>query len=421
MQHVVIIGAGFGGLAAAKAFRRQDVLVTLIDKNNFHTFQPLLYQVATAALGPIDIAHQVRHIFKKQRNVQFLHATVTGIDRANKTVHVSDGSELAYDHLIVAAGASYHDFGIPGVKEHSFALKTVAGAENLRNHILRRFEIAAQTRGEPLAGLLSFVIVGAGPTGVELAGALSELIDRVLRHDYPELNMDDAHVYVVEAGPHVLGAFSERSREYAAEVLESRGVRVLTDTAVKSVSEHGVTLGSGEEIPAHTIVWAAGVRAAPLGEILDAPLARGARVEITPQLTLADDPHVYVVGDIAAPSDSDGQPLPQVAQVAIQSGKHAAQNIIRSMRGRPQTPFKYRDLGSMAIVGRNAGIAELSPRMGGFKLRGFLGWLGWLFLHLIYLPGFKNQFSTLFSWAYNYITYDRHARLILNREDDRGW
>lgn len=420
MQHIVIIGAGFGGLAAAKAFRRQNVLVTLIDQNNFHTFQPLLYQVATAGLGPIDIAHQVRHIFKRQGNVQFVHATVTNINRETKTIDLETGDTVAYDYLIVAAGASYHDFGIPGVKEHAFALKTVTGAENLRNHILRRFELAAQQRGELPPGLLNFVIVGAGPTGVEMAGALAELIDRVLVYDYPELDVRKANIYLIEAGPHVLSTFSERSREYAAEVLQSRRVTLMLESAVEEVTSDAVHLASGEVIPAQTMVWAAGVRAAELGETLGAPLGRGARVEIAPDLSLRDDSYVYVVGDVAASPGEHG-PLPQVAQVAIQGGKHAAKSIMRRIRGQETAAFTYRDLGSMAIVGRNAGIAELSPRFGGFRMRGFLGWLGWLFLHLIYLPGFKNQFSTLFSWAYNYLTFDRHARLILNRQDDRGW
>ena len=420
MQHIVIIGAGFGGLAAAKAFRRQDVLVTLIDQNNFHTFQPLLYQVATAGLGPIDIAHQVRHIFKRQDNVQFVNATVTNINRGTRTVELANGNTLTYDYLVMAAGAAYHDFGIPGVKEHAFALKTVTGAENLRNHILRRFEIAAQHRGELPPGLLNFVIVGAGPTGVEMAGSLAELIDRVLVYDYPELNLNEANIYLIEAGPHVLSTFSERSREYAAEVLTSRGVALMLESAVQEVTSNAVHLATGEIIPAQTMVWAAGVRAAELGETLGAPLGRGSRVEILPDLSLATDPRVFVVGDVAASPGEDG-PLPQVAQVAIQGGKHAAKSIVRRIRGQATEPFRYRDLGSMAIVGRNAGIAELSPRYGGFRMRGFIGWLGWLFLHLIYLPGFKNQFSTLFSWAYNYLTFDRHARLILNRQDDRGW
>lgn len=420
MQHIVIIGAGFGGLAAAKAFKRQDVLVTLIDQNNFHTFQPLLYQVATAGLGPIDIAHQVRHIFKRQNNVQFVNATVTNINRDTRTVHLANGNTVQYDYLVVAAGATYHDFGIPGVKEHAFALKTVTGAENLRNHILRRFELAAQQNGDLPAGLLNFVIVGAGPTGVEMAGALAELIDRVLVYDYPELNLNEANIYLIEAGPHVLSTFSERSREYAAEVLQSRGVTLMLESAVKEVTANAVQLASGEVIPTQTMVWAAGVRAAELGETLGAPLGRGSRIEILPDLSLASDPRVFAVGDVAASPGENG-PLPQVAQVAIQGGKHAAKSITKRMRGQTTEPFRYRDLGSMAIVGRNAGIAELSPRFGGFRMRGFIGWLGWLFLHLIYLPGFKNQFSTLFSWAYNYLTFDRHARLILNRQDDRGW
>jgi len=416
---VVIIGAGFGGLNAAKALKHAPVDVLMIDTNNFHTFQPLLYQVATSALEPGDVAHQVRGIFERQPNFRFRQGTVTHIDHDLQQVELADDTRIDYDYLVIAAGAVYNDFGTPGVTDHGFVLKSLTRAVALRSHILARFERAAADPSLVERGELTFVIVGAGPTGVEMAGALVELIERVLPADYPELDLRLARVVLLEAGPEVLPPFRTNSRRYAERELRRRGVDLRLSTAMTRADADGVTLRSGEYIPTKTLIWAAGVRAHPLAEALDAELTRGFRVEVEPDLSLGRHRNTFVVGDLAAATDHDGSPLPQVAQVAIQGGKHAARSIVRRLQGLESEPFRYRDLGSMAIVGRNAGIADLSRMFLSINLRGFVGWLGWLFLHIAYLPGFRNRFSTLVSWAYNYVTYDRHARLILEH-DGRG-
>lgn len=419
---VVIIGAGFAGLHAAKKLARTPVDVLMIDRNNFHTFQPLLYQVATAALDSSDIAYQVRGIFHHQANFRFRQGDVVGFDVPAKQVILQGGDRVPYDYLILAAGAVYHDFGIPGVRENAFVLKSLERAGVLRSHILKRFEAAATDHSLIEQGALTVVIVGAGPTGVEMAGALVELFDRVLGRDYPELDMRLARVVVLEAGKAVLPPFKPKSQRYAERVLRRRGVDVRLGATVAQVKADSVILRSGEVIPTQTVVWAAGVRAHPVGQALaedigDA-LEKGWRLRVEPDLSLPGHPEIFAVGDVAGATDSAGNLLPQVAQVAIQSGKHAAQAIVRRLQELPAAPFHYFDLGSMAIIGRNAGIAELSKALLGLQLRGFLGWLGWLFLHLIYLPGFRNRFSALFTWAYEYITYDRHARLILTPKPD---
>jgi len=418
---VIIVGAGFAGLYAAKALRHAPVDVLLIDAHNHHTFQPLLYQVATAALDSSDVAHQVRSVFRRQPNVRFRMGRVTAVHEEAREVELEGGERLAYDYLILANGAVYNDFGVPGVREHAFVLKDLDKAVKLRGHILSRFERAAVDPRLVDEGALTFVIVGAGPTGVEMAGALVELFQRVLPPEYPELDLRVARVVLIEMGPEVLPNFGDASRRYAERVLRRRGVDVRLRSAVVNVSEDGVTLRSGEFIPCQTVIWAAGVRGNPLGEALGVQLERGFRVPVEPDLSLPGHPEVFVVGDLAAAKDAEGRLLPQVAQVAIQGGKHAARSIVRRLQGRASEPFVYRDLGNMAIIGRSAGIAELSRLLLGLRLRGFVGWLGWLFLHLVYLPGFRNRLSAFVSWAYNFFTYDRHARLILQMGAGRGF
>ena len=417
---VVIVGAGFGGMNAAKALKHAPVDILMVDTNNFHTFQPLLYQVATAALDAGDVAHQVRSIFERQKNFRFRLGTVTGIDDDTQQVELADGSRLDYDYLILAAGAVYNDFGTPGVTEHGFVLKSLARSVALRNHILRRFERAAIDPSLVEQGELTFVIVGAGPTGVEMAGALVELFQRVLPADYPELDLRMARVVLIEAASEVLPPFEPASRRYTERVLRRRGVDVRLSATMAKATADGVTLRSGEFIPSRTLIWAAGVRAHPLVESLGVELTRGFRVVVEPDLSLPGRPNTFVVGDLAGSTDADGRPLPQVAQVAIQGGKHAAKTIVRRIQKLEADPFRYHDLGSMAIIGRNAGVADLSRTFFNINLRGFVGWLGWLFLHLVYLPGFRNRFSTLFSWAYNYLTLDRHARLIVDYANRGG-
>ncbi len=419
---VVIIGAGFGGLKAAKKLAKAPVDVLMIDRNNFHTFQPLLYQVATAALDNSDVAYQIRGIFQRQPNFRFRQGEVVGFDHEAHEVLLKGGDKVEYDYLVLAAGAVYHDFNTPGVRENAFVLKSLERAGVLRSHILSSFEAAAADPSLVEKGALTVVIVGAGPTGVEMAGALVELFDRVLGRDYPELDMRLARVVVVEAGSAVLPPFNERSQHYAEKVLRRRGVDVRLGSTVSEVRADAVVLRSGETIPTMTTVWAAGVRAHPIGEALAADvgdgLERGWRLKVEPDLSLPGHPEIFAVGDVAGAMGKDGKLLPQLAQVAIQGGKHVAHTIQRRLQQRPAPPFHYRDLGSMAIIGRNAGVAELSPALLALQLRGFLGWLGWLFLHLIYLPSFRNRFSALFSWAYEYLTFDRHARLILTPRAD---
>lgn len=420
---VLIIGAGFGGLYAAKALRRAPVEVLMVDQNNYHTFQPLLYQVATAGLAAGDVAHQARGIFHGQKNFSFRNAFVTDIDKEARQVILADGERLAYDYLIAAPGAVYNDFGTPGVREHAFVLKSLERSIALRSHILTQFERAAADPGLVEKGALTFVIVGAGPTGVEMSGALVELFERVLPADYPELDLRLARVVLIEAADKVLGTFGDKSQRYAERVLRRRGVDVRLASTVAEVRGDAVVLRSGEVIPTGTVIWAAGVRSSPLAEKLSSDLTRGWRVQVEPDLSLPEHPEVFAIGDVsgAGPDVEGGKLWPQVAQVAMQGGKHAAETIVRRLQGRPGRPFAYVDLGSMAIVGRNAGIAELSCRFYGLQMRGFMGWLGWLFLHLIYLPGFRNRLSAVFSWAYNYLTFDRHARLILQRSPAGDW
>jgi NADH:ubiquinone reductase (H+-translocating) len=416
---VLVIGAGFGGLNAARALAREPVDVLVIDQHNFHTFQPLLYQVATAGLDAGDIAHQVRGIFRRQRNVRFLMGRVEAVDWIAKEVELRGGERHAFDYLVAAAGAVYHDFGTPGVFDHGFVLKSLHEAVALRSHVLRQFERAANDPDHALHGGLTFVIVGAGPTGVEMAGAMVELFDRVLPADYPELDLSRAKVVLLEMLDTVLAPYGEASRRYAERVLRRRGVDVRLGTAVKEVHDDHVLLGDGERLETRTLIWAAGIRAHPLADALGAPLGRGARVELAPDLSLHDHPEAFVVGDMAGATGADGTVFPQVAQVAIQQGKHAAATIARRLRGEPGTAFRYADRGQMAIIGRSAGVAELSRRLGGFRFTGFVGWLAWLFIHLVYLPGHQNRINAFTNWTVNFFTYERHARLILDEETPR--
>lgn len=409
---VVIIGAGFAGLNAAKSLKHVPVDILLIDQNNYHTFQPLLYQVATAGLEVSDIAHQVRGIFHGQKNFRFRQGKVTGVDWQTNEVLLESGEAIGFDYLILGAGAVYNDFGTPGVKEHAFYLKTLAEANNLRSHILQQFELASRHPEMIEQGLLNFVIVGGGPTGVEMAGTLMELFKRVLPKDYPEVDITRAKIIMLEAMGNILTSFSPNSSSYALRVLQRRGVDVQLNSIVSRVTATEVTLKDGRSIPTNTLIWAAGVRANPLVDVLGLELERGFRVKVNPDLSLPGKPHVFVLGDMAGAKDSTGNFYPQVATVAIQQGKYVSRAIKARLEGQFPKDFRYFDKGSMAIIGRNAGIAELSKNLGGFKMRGLLGWLGWLFIHLIYLPGQPHRFSTFLNWIHNYLTFDRHVRLI---------
>lgn len=409
-----MVGAGFGGLAAAQALKDSPVEVTLVDRNNFHTFQPLLYQVATSGLNPADVAYPVRGIFQRQPNVRFRRATVAGVDWAAGEVVLVGGDVLPFDQLVVSAGAAVNDFGTPGVAEHGFPLYVLPDAVRLRNQILGRFEAADADPVVVGDGGLTFVVVGGGPTGVEVAGALAELIDKVLRRDFQGSRVDvrRAHVVLVEMVDDLLPPFHPVSRRHARTTLARMGVEIRTGTSVAEVTGNRVVLGDGEELPAHTLVWAAGVRANPVAAALGVPTGPGGRISVGPDLRLPGHPEAFAIGDVAAIDDGVGSLLPGVAQVAMQSGRHVARLIDRSVvgEGDPAEPFRYHDKGSMATIGRRSAVTELPN---GIRLTGTPAWVAWLGLHLVYLMGFRNRVSVFVNWAWNYLTWDRGARLIL--------
>ena len=408
--HVVIVGAGFGGLEAAKALRNAPVQVTLVDRNNYHKFQPLLYEVAMAGLEPDDIAHNVRNIFRGNETIRFRLGTVVGIDADQQHVHLEGSAPLAYDYLILAAGAVSNDFGIPGVREHGYPLKNVPDAVNLRNHVLRQFERydRKQARAEP--GTLTFVVVGGGPTGVEMAGALVELFD-TLDDDFAGFHpREQARCVLLEMQDDLLPPYQRSLRTYTRRVLEERGVEVRTGTAVDRVEAAAVHLDDGTTIPTQTLIWAAGVKASPVADLLGAEQARDGRVVVNPDLSVPGRPQVYAVGDMAAIEGEDGYE-PQLAQVALQSGRHAADQVRRRVLGGETEAFEYSDYGQMATIGRNAAVAELA---GGITFKGVVAWLLWVVIHIAKLVGFRNRLSAFVNWAYNYFTYSRSARLILD-------
>ncbi len=407
---VVVIGVGFAGLNAVRELRREPVDILLIDKNNFHTFQPLLYQVATSGLQPGDITQPARHILHGQSNVDFRHSTVNGADLASQLVFVDDGPPIPYDYLIVGTGVSTAYFGVEGAEEHGFPLKSASDAVRLRNHILRCFEEANEHTDRIEEGLLTFVIVGGGATGVEMAGSLYELTNEVLRKDFRGLDMNRVRIVLVEMGTNLMTAYQQRLRDYTLAQLRKRGVEVMLEATVASVTSNSVVLKSGEVILAQTLIWAAGVRATSLADTLGVMQTRTGRIATNDTLQIPDHPEVFVTGDLAGATDDQGELYPQVAQVAIQQGKRAAQNIIRLRSGLQPEAFRYKDLGTMATIGRHAAILE---RPNGFSLTGWLAWMGWLFIHLIALIGFRNRFSVLFNWFYSYLTWDRGPRLIL--------
>ncbi|MDX1546635.1 MAG: NAD(P)/FAD-dependent oxidoreductase [Rhodothermales bacterium] len=406
---VVIIGAGFAGLQAARVLGGADVDVVVVDRNNYHKFQPLLYQVATAGLEPDEIAHNAREIFRGDENVTFRLGTVQAIDAARRRLTLRSGPPLDYDALIVAAGAVTNTFGVEGVQEHAFPLKNVPDAIDLRNHTLRLFEQAEREPAAAPDGALTFVIVGGGPTGVEMAGALVELFD-VMKKDYRRIDTTGAEVHLIEMQADLLPSYPPPLRRYTRRVLERRGVRVRTETTVARVEAGAVHLEGGEAIPTQTLIWAAGVRGHPVGETLPVEAAQGGRVPVAPDLSVAGHPEIFVVGDLSGAEGADGEPLPQVAQVAIQQGRHAARQILRRQAGQPTEPFRYTDLGQMATIGRHAAVAEFP---GGVTVKGTVAWLLWAFIHIWKLVGFRNRLNVFVNWIYNYFTFDRNARLIL--------
>jgi NADH dehydrogenase len=411
---VVVVGAGFGGLSVVKELAGAPVDVTLVDRHNFHTFSPLLYQVATAGLAAEDIAPNVRGIVQRAPNVEARLATVVGVDLDRREVACDDGRSIAYDVLVLAAGTVSSSFGVPGVAEHATPLKTLADATRIRSLVLRRFEAASADPAVVDRGALTFVVAGGGPTGVELCGALAELFTNVLTRDFKDVDVTRARVVLIEMGDALLAAFTPRSQAEARRELEARGVEVLLGTAIEAVTADEVRLADGRAIPTMTVVWAAGVAANPLGAGLGLPLTSRGEVVVGPDLSVAGRPEVFVVGDLAAARDTDGGPLPQLAPVAMQGGRFVARTIVRRARGRRARRFRYRDKGTMATIGRRSAVAELPL---GIRFGGTLGWLSWLGLHLVFLIGFRNRVVVLVNWAWNYVKWDRGNRMIVVADD----
>jgi NADH:ubiquinone reductase (H+-translocating) len=412
---VVVVGGGFAGLNAVKALAKikPPVRVTLLEQHNYHLFQPLLYQLATGVVQPADIAHPVRGIVRRYRRVSVRMGTVSGVDFDAREVLTAEGRRFPYDYLILAAGATTATFGIPGVEEHSFPLKSMPDALVLRAHLLRQFELADNDPAEIDQGALTVVVVGGGPTGVEMAGAIHELFKHVLVHDFPDLDINQARVVLLEATDHLLAPFHPSSRQHALDILQKRGVEVRLGQAMERATPDEVVLKDGGVIRTRTLIWGAGVRAHPLADVLGLEQTRGGRIVVGEDLSVPGRPEVFVVGDLAGAGDGKGGLLPQVAQPAIQEARHAARNLERTLKGEPRTGFEYKDKGIMATIGRNAAVTELPS---GAKFQGVLAWYMWLVLHLAYIIGFRSRLAVLVNWIWSYVTYDRHARIIVSVE-----
>jgi NADH dehydrogenase len=431
VPHVVVIGGGFGGLDAARTLAGEAVTVTLIDRHNYHLFQPLLYQVATASLSPGDIASPIRWILRHQQNATVLLADARVIEPEGRRVILDpwplDEEEtsphspepapaIPYDYLVVATGAGHAYFGHPEWATRAPGLKTLDDALDIRRRVLLAFEAAErETDLSAQRRLLTFVIVGGGPTGVELAGALAEIARRTLREDFRHIKPESARIVLVEGSLHLLAAFPDKLRTAARRSLTNIGVEVLTGSIVTTVDREGVRWRAAdappdsatERIAAQTVLWAAGVAASPLAASLGAGLDRAGRVKAEPDLRVPGRPEIFVVGDVCF-LQQDGKPLPGVAQVAKQEGAHAARNILRAIRQQPLEPFRYRDYGNMATVGRGSAVADIGP----LQTAGFLAWIMWLFIHIFWLIGFRNRIAVFTEWAWAYLTFQRRVRLI---------
>src|SRR5437868_11737548 len=405
--HVIIIGAGFGGLLAAKKLARKNVRVTVIDRTNYHLFQPLLYQVATAALSPADIAAPVRAVLSKFKNVEVILAEVQAVDVDAKKVKTAD-LELDYDYLIVATGARHSYFGHNDWEKLAPGLKSLEDAIELRRRILLAFEYAEKSNDEAARkAAMTFVIIGGGPTGVEMAGAIAEISRYTLARDFRHIDPSRARVILIEGESRLLSAFPEDLSQSAQKQLTDLGVDVRTGVRATNITEAGVQLGD-EFIPCRVKIWAAGNNASFVGKTLGAATDSAGRIVVNDDLTIPGHPEVQVIGDLANFSHQTGEPLPGVSPVAMQQGRHAARNILRMIRGEKPKPFRYFDKGSMATIGRNKAVADLKF----FHLSGLFAWLAWLFVHIIFLVGFRNRLLVLIQWAWAYITFDKGARLI---------
>ncbi|MFZ0786223.1 MAG: NAD(P)/FAD-dependent oxidoreductase [Candidatus Acidiferrales bacterium] len=417
-HRVVIIGGGFGGLSVVNELRKSPVDVTVIDRSNYHLFQPLLYQVATGSLSPANIASPLRNVLKNQKNARVLLGEAVHLDSANRRIILSDGA-VDYDTLVVATGASHQYFGHDEWEQFAPGLKTIDDATAMRRRILLAFEAAEREKDpEKLRAWLTFVIVGGGPTGVELAGALGEIANDTLRGDFRNIDPTKARIILVEGTDRALPSYPPKLSAAAKRMLERLGVMVRTGTFVTGVSKHSVTVRMGdhsEEIFTRTILWAAGVLASPLGRVLEkeagAKLDKAGRVIVEPDMTLTGHPEIFVIGDLANFSHQGGNPLPGVAQPAIQEGRYVGRTIAARLRGETLPPFHYREKGSLATIGRGAAVADLN----GVRLSGFSAWLIWIFIHLAYIIEFRTRLLVLVQWAWVYFTYDRSARLITGK------
>jgi NADH:ubiquinone reductase (H+-translocating) len=422
MHKVVIVGAGFGGLSAAKTLVGKPVEVTIVDQRNFHTFQPLLYEVATAGLDSGDVAYPVRAIFGRSSNVTFHFATATGVDWEHHQLLLADGETIPFDSLIVSSGATAKFFGIPGASELSFPLYTLTDARALRDHILRRLEVADSDPTPAAAGALTFVVIGGGPTGVEVSGALAELLDVAVSHDGFRFSRGDTRIIMVDGVNRLLTTFKPSSSAYTADTLRGRGVELKLGQMVKSITSTCVVLDDGSEIPTQTVVWAGGITVEnTVASRLGAATGAGGRVVVESDLSIPGRPDAFAIGDAAAvpwgpDADEPGKVCPQLAQVAIQSGAHAGHQILNRMEGRPTQTFHYHDKGTMATIGRRAAITQFPN---GLSVRGTLGWFSWLGLHLVYLIGFRNRLIVLVNWSWRYLSWGSGPRLIVGDDFEK--
>ena len=408
LPHVVIVGAGFGGLETAQKLAHAPVQITLIDRHNYHLFQPLLYQIAIAGLVPSQIAYPLRTIFRRQKNLTFQMSEVTSIDFDARYIR-TNGSVIAYDYLVLAIGGQTNFFGVTGAEENGFQLKSIESATGTRNHLLRMLEQASREVDiEKRRALLTFVVVGAGPTGVETAGALAELITHVMTKDYPHMDLQDVRVILLEATGNVMATYPPELRKATMKLLENKNVEIMLNTRLTDYNGQRITMADGKQIDTHTLIWTAGVRSAELTDQLGVQQAASRRVRVEPTLQLPQRPEVFVVGDAAYLEDGHGQPLPMLATVAQQEAKVAAQNLQKILKGETLEPFQYKDPGLLATIGRNAAVA----RIWGLSFSGFIAWVIWVVLHIYRLIGFRNRLVVLINWAWDYLFYDNQVRLI---------
>jgi NADH dehydrogenase len=408
VPHVVIIGAGFGGLEAARKLANSPVQITVLDRHNYHLFQPLLYQVAIAGLVPSQIAYPLRTIFRRQKNVSFQMGEVSSIDFKARYIK-ANGSVIAYDYLILAVGGQTNFFGMHTVENNAFQLKSIENAIRTRNHLLKMLEEASrEVDVDRRRALLTFVVVGGGPTGVETAGALAELIIHVMAKDYPYMDLNDVCVLLLEAAPSVMMTYPEELRQATSKLLRSKNVEIRVNTRLVDYNGRQVTLGDGTHINTYTLIWTAGVRSAEITDRLAVQQAGGRRVRVEPTLQLPQHPEVFVIGDAAYVEDEHGQPLPMLATVAQQQANAAVHNLRRILKGQPPEPFHYKDPGLLATIGRNAAVA----RIWGLSFSGFIAWVIWVVLHIYRLIGFRNRLLVLINWAWDYVFYENQVRLI---------